>query len=180
MEIAGDEYAYTSLTVADKEFNLSEGLSKDYSEDDAVYVQTVIRNVAVTGNATISGNATVSGTITDKNGNEVIAMQVETKQNTTGYTVAAGAEQVVPVAGFSFTPKAVWTAMVVYGAADNDEKVQVSYPGVVVNLDSVNFHLAIINGITFDTVNDEVDISIRNAEAVNAIYIEQVIVTASG
>ncbi|KKK90667.1 hypothetical protein LCGC14_2720730, partial [marine sediment metagenome] len=64
LEIAGDEYAYTTVTIADKEFNLSGTLSTDYAEDDAVYVQTVIRNVAVTGNAAISGNAAVTGDLT--------------------------------------------------------------------------------------------------------------------
>ncbi|KKK60681.1 hypothetical protein LCGC14_3021920, partial [marine sediment metagenome] len=54
LEIAGDEYAYTSVTIADKEFNLSGTLSKDYSEDDAVYVQTTIRNLAISGNTTIA------------------------------------------------------------------------------------------------------------------------------
>ena len=56
LEIAGDEYAYTTVTVGDKEFNLSGTLSKDYSEDDAVYIQTVIRNTTVTGNATVTGD----------------------------------------------------------------------------------------------------------------------------
>ena len=106
-------------------------------------------------------------------------MQVETKQNTTGYAVTTGADQVIPVTGFSFTPKAVWSAMVVYGAADNTEHMQVSFPGTVRQVDSAVFVSVVINGITFDTVNDEVDISIRNGEG-TTIYVEQVIVTASG
>lgn len=40
LEINGDRYAYTSVTVADKEFNLSGTLSATYSEDDTVYVVT--------------------------------------------------------------------------------------------------------------------------------------------
>jgi len=55
LEIAGDEYAYTTITIADKEFNLSGTLSKDYSEDDAVYIKTTIRNLTVTGELTANG-----------------------------------------------------------------------------------------------------------------------------
>lgn len=54
LEIDGVEYAYTSVTVADKEFNLSGTLSAALSEDDPVYVKTTIRNLTIDSGLTIT------------------------------------------------------------------------------------------------------------------------------
>ena len=106
-------------------------------------------------------------------------MRYETKQNTTEYTVLTTADQVIIVTGFSFTPTAVLVAYVTYGVADNTERYYTSFGGGQQMFGLVNTNELIINSITFDTVNDEVDLSIRNASA-NTLYIEQVIVTAVG
>jgi len=57
---------------------------------------------------TVYGDKTFNDKILDKNGNEVIAMQVETKQNTA--SIAADSYYDVVVSGFSFNPTGVLVA----------------------------------------------------------------------
>lgn len=114
--------------------------------------------------------------LSDRNGNEVIAMRVETKVNTTEYTLATEAEATYAVTGFSFTPTGVFSVMFTFGTVDDDPRWSFSFPGGSPT-DSAN--LTHIANITFDTVNDEVDITIRNDSAAT-IYIENIFVTAVG
>jgi hypothetical protein len=71
------------------------------------------------GNQTIAGNKTFSGKIIDKNGNEVIAMLMETKGNTSGGSVGAKSEVNVDVTGFSWTPTGILVAQVAWGTASD-------------------------------------------------------------
>ncbi len=92
LEIAGDEYAYTSVTIADKEFNLSGTLSQDYAEDDAVYVQTVIRNVKITGNTTMSAVA-------------VSQVQLKTSIGSVSEVGAGFSNKILPGGEYGFYPQ---------------------------------------------------------------------------
>ena len=122
LEIAGDEYAYTSLDTANKAFNLSGTLSKDYTEDDAVYIQTTIRNLALSGNTTTIGRyiaASISITlainkryIVSGNGNltlpatgETVGSAIEIVSDGSPKIIQGNAEQVIVHKDRHFTTK---------------------------------------------------------------------------
>lgn len=138
-----------------------------YNGDDR-YVLSVYKDAG--GDYIRMGIMPIRQSIWDKNGREVLAMQMETKQNTTGYTVAAGADQSIPVTGFSWDPTAALVVQVVYGAIDNQERYNISYPGTMEGTTAV-----VINSIICTTT--EITVGIRNG-AGSIIYVEQVIVTA--
>jgi hypothetical protein len=97
---------------------------------EATYTHTQDNNKHLTtGAQTIAGDKTFSNKIIDKNGNEVIAMLVETKTKDGG-TVAAGSVADVDVTGFSWTPDAILdVSCFSYASGDEDQGHGVSLFG---------------------------------------------------
>jgi len=123
---------------------------------------------------TIYGAKTFNDEIYDKNGNEVVAMQIETKQYTTTKSVSSNSTTTITVSGFSFDPTAV---LGVYYKWDtnsdiNDAGVMSSLYGSdgtsnTVSIDSISFGAG------------SVSITFRNANDSYTCYVHRVIVTAA-
>ena len=101
---------------------------------DHTYINQDLRTTA---SPTFAGG-TFNGAIIDKNGLEVQAMQMETKVQTG--TLTAGALQDIDITGFSFTPTAILSALIIVwevteGNFDTDSalttmvNMSASYPG---------------------------------------------------
>ncbi len=86
-------------------------------DTDAATARTTLGSVGLTGNETIAGNKTFSGQIIDTNGNEVVAMQMETKGNAAGASLAPNTEVDVDVTGFSWNPTAILVCRINYGVS---------------------------------------------------------------
>jgi len=127
-----------------------------------------------TGVQTIAGNKTFSGTITDKNGNEVLAMQMETKNNTTGASLAANTEVDVDVVGFSWTPTAILACNVSVGLTADDLFYTSSFPGAIL----VAAANGAINIVSLTPGANKVTVRLRNNHGTNALYYDNIIVTA--
>jgi len=130
------------------------------------------------GNAFLMAHIIHKKWFIDKNGNEVIAMQMETKGNTTGASLATMTEVNVDVTGFSWTPTAILTAQVAFGAGAATNLLGVAcygqgsapraYAGTVGQGLSI---VSVIPGV------NKVTVRLRNSTAAT-LYYDNIIVTA--
>lgn len=110
----------------------------------------------------------------DKNGREVLAMQMETKNNVTGASLATNTEVDVDVTGFSWTPTAIMSASVAWGTSSTLLYGQTSFPGS----GGVAENERTLSIVSLTPGTDKVTIRLRNSNAVTAIRYDNIIVTA--
>ncbi len=114
-------------------------------------------------------------TLTDRYGNEVVAMQVETKINTTGYTIPTAGSTVVNITGFSWTPDAILNYEVSYGTTDNIPFHKIGY-GTTYDVFAAGTVLVVSN-IAF--TSGQVAMTLTAKSTTDVRYIEYVMVTAA-
>jgi len=157
-------------TVKDSHIDWGSGASQVDLDD---VPESSTKKHLTTAAQTIAGNKTFSGNIIDKNGNEVIAMLMETKQNTSGGTLVASGTTDVVVSGFSFTPDAILVAQV---NTDNILYKSFGYgTGFVARTDLANAGRVNLEQLIIGA--NQVTVKIRNDETATRTW-RSVIVTA--
>jgi hypothetical protein len=113
--------------------------------------------------------------LSDRNGNEVVALRAETKRNATGWSINDGASQDITVSGFSFIPTAIYAVHGTFGSSGNDPALTFGF-GVPTGSAAAALYMVIRN-VTFGT--GSITISVYNNTGATK-YIEEVIITALG
>jgi len=116
--------------------------------------------------------------LSDKNGNEVVAVQMETKGNTTGGSIAAESEADVDVTGFSWTPTAILSCQLAFGATATYLIGSASYPGGGSGGGTPTTRYQYISIVGLTPGANKVTVRIRNSHNTNAYYYDNIIVTA--
>lgn len=112
----------------------------------------------------------------DKNGREVLAMQMQTKSVNKNASIADGATLEISCSSLDFTPTALLSAAIQIGTPDNKPLYVLSYPsGIPLDADGGGLGFS-IRDIAFDT--DEVKVTIEN-ESGSIYYVEYMTVTVA-
>lgn len=147
-----------------------------YNVDDR-YILSVYKDGA--GEYTRMGIMPDHQSIWDKNGREVLAMQMETKNNTTGATLAANTEVDVDVIGFSWDPTAVLVCSVNVGLTADDIGGLVQFGGGGAGYASaIDSPFTGISIVSLTCGINKVTVRLRNSQDVSTMYYDNIIVTA--
>ena len=132
------------------------------------------------GTQTIYGVKTFNDEIYDKNGNEVVAMQIETKRNTTNYDISPEDTQDITVSGFSFNPTAVLNLLIRFGTSSSGDPGDRNSDNWL-TLESLSGNNADVEAISFGT--NSVTITVRNTADNDTpyyhVYIKDTYITAA-